>query len=48
MFSSMEMEEYMESELPGNFRVKLVDKNLVLGSPGNPFYACEGQCVTHA
>ena len=29
----MKMEEYMESELSGVFRVKLVAKNIVLGSP---------------
>ena len=31
------MEEYMESELPGIFRVKLVTKNIVRGSPGTQF-----------
>ena len=31
------MEEYMESELSGIFRVKLVTKNIVRGSPGNQF-----------
>ena len=31
------MEEYMESELSGTFRVKLVTKNLVRGSPGTQF-----------
>ena len=32
MFSSIKMEEYMESELPGIFRVNVVTKNIVLGS----------------
>ena len=32
IFSSMKMEECMESELPHLFRVKLVAKNIVLGS----------------
>ena len=31
------MEEYMESELCGIFRVKLVTKNIVRGSPGTQF-----------
>ena len=31
------MEEYMESELSGIFRVKLVTKNIERGSPGNQF-----------
>ena len=31
------MEEYMESELSGIFRVKLVTKNIVRGSPGTQF-----------
>ena len=31
------MEEYMESELFGIFRVKLVTKNIVRGSPGTQF-----------
>ena len=31
------MEEYMESELSGIFRVKLVTKNIVHGSPGTQF-----------
>ena len=31
--SNMKMEEYMEFELSGIFRVKLVAKNVVLGSP---------------
>ena len=34
MFSNMKIEEYMESELSGIFRVKLVTKNTVLKSPG--------------
>ena len=33
----MEMEEYMKSELSGIFKVKMVDKNIVLGSTGNQF-----------
>ena len=31
------MEEYMESELSGIFRVKLVTKNIERGSPGTQF-----------
>ena len=31
------MEEYMESELSDSFRVKLVTKNIVRGSPGTQF-----------
>ena len=31
------MEEYMESELSGIFRVKLVTKNIVRGSPETQF-----------
>ena len=31
------MEEYMESEFSGIFRVKLVTKNIVRGSPGIQF-----------
>ena len=31
------MEEYMEYELSGIFRVKLVTKNIVRGSPGTQF-----------
>ena len=37
MFSSIKMEEYMESEHSGIFWVKLVAKNIVLGSPGTHF-----------
>ena len=37
MFSSIKMEEYMESELSGIFRVKLVTKNIVRRSPGTQF-----------
>ena len=37
MFSSIKMEEYMKSELSGVFRVKLVTKNIVRGSPGTYF-----------
>ena len=37
MFSSIKMEEYVESELSGIFRVKLVTKNIVRGSPGTQF-----------
>ena len=37
MFSSIKMEEYMESELSGIFRVKLVTKNIARGSPGTQF-----------
>ena len=31
------MEEYMESELSGIFRVKLITKNIERGSPGTQF-----------
>ena len=37
MSSSIKMEEYMESKLSGIFRVKLVTKNIVRGSPGTQF-----------
>ena len=37
MFSSIKMEEYMKSELSGIFWVKLVAKNIVLGSSGTHF-----------
>ena len=37
MFSSIKMEEYMESGLSGIFRVKTVTKNIVRGSPGTHF-----------
>ena len=37
MFSSIKMEEYMESELSGIFQVKLVTKTIVRGSPGTQF-----------
>ena len=37
MFSSIKMEEYMESELSGIFQLKLVTKNIVRGSPGTQF-----------
>ena len=37
MFSSIKMEEYMESELSGIFRVKLVAKNIVLVSSRTHF-----------
>ena len=36
MFSSIRMEEYMESELSDIFLVKLVAQNIVVGSSG-PF-----------
>ena len=41
MFSGIKMEEFMESEHSGIFRVELVTKNVpkVLG---DPFYAYEG------
>ena len=32
MFSSMKKEEYIESELSGIFQVKVVAKNIMLGS----------------
>ena len=38
MFSSIKMEEYMEPELSGIFRVKMVAKNIVLGSLGSILY----------
>ena len=34
MFSSMKMEEYMESELSGIFQVKVGTNNIVFGSLG--------------
>ena len=37
MFSSIKMEEYIESELSGIFRVKLVTKNRERGSLGTQF-----------
>ena len=37
MFSRIKMEEYMESEPSGTFRVKLVAKYIVLGFPGTHF-----------
>ena len=37
MFSSIKMEEYMESELSGIFPVKLATKNIERGSPGTQF-----------
>ena len=37
MFSSIKMEEYMESEPSDIFWVKLVAKNIVLASPGTHF-----------
>ena len=37
MFPSIKMEEYMEPELSGIFWVKMVAKNMVLGSPGTHF-----------
>ena len=37
MFSSIKLEEYVESELSGIFWVKVVTKNIVLGSLGTHF-----------
>ena len=37
MFSSIKMEECMESELSGIFRIKLATKNIVRGSPATHF-----------
>ena len=37
MFSSMKMEEYVESGRSENFRVTLVDMNIVLGFPETRF-----------
>ena len=37
MFSNIKMEEYMEPELSGIFWVKMVAKNILLGSPGIHF-----------
>ena len=37
MFSSIKMEEYMESETSCIFLVKLIVKNIVLGSPKTHF-----------
>ena len=47
------MEEYMESDLSGIFRVKLLTKNIVRGSPGtqfkhmrvNIFLSLENPCI---
>ena len=39
------MEEYMESELSGIFRVKLVTKNIVRGSPGTQFMHMRVNCL---
>ena len=37
MLASIKMEEYMELELSGIFWVKMVAKNMVLGSPKTHF-----------
>ena len=37
MFPGIKMEEFMESENSGIFRVKLITKNVVLGSSGTHF-----------
>ena len=37
MFSSIKMEEYMQAELSGIFWVKMVAKNIMLGSQGTHF-----------
>ena len=37
MFSGINMEEFMEYEHSGIFRVELVTKNVVLGSSGTHF-----------
>ena len=37
MFPSIKMEKYIEPELYSTFWVKLVTKNIVLGSPGTNF-----------
>ena len=37
MSPSIKMKEYIEPELSGIFRVKMVAKNMVLGSPGTHF-----------
>ena len=42
MFSSMKMEEYVESEHSGNFRGKVVAKKKDVWVSGDPFYACGG------
>ena len=39
------MEEYIKPELSGIFSVKMVAKNIVLGSPG--FYAYEVKSVIY-
>ena len=39
MFSNMKKEEYMESELIGIFRVKVVAKNILLESLGTQHQA---------
>ena len=42
------MEEYMESELSGIFRVKLVTKNIERGSPGTQFMHTRVKQACHA
>ena len=37
MLSSIKMEQYIEPELSGIFWVKMIVKNIVLGSPGTHF-----------
>ena len=39
MFSNMKKEEYMEYELPGTTRLKVVAKNILLGSLGTQHQA---------
>ena len=42
MFPSIKMEENMEPELSGIFRVKMVTKSIVLGSPREPILCIWG------
>lgn len=47
MFSTMEIEEDIESELSGIFRVKLVAKNIVLGPPGTHFMHMKVKAINY-
>ena len=44
MFSSMKMEEYMESELSGIFREELMDQNIVIGFQRTQLRAVSAVC----
>lgn len=47
MFSTMEIEEDIESELSGIFRVKLVAKTIVLGPPGTHFLHMKVKAINY-